>query len=405
MVTTLFLSQNLLYSQEKESKLNLFITCDFCDTNYLKQNLEYSEFVRDKNYADVNIFFRKQRNGSGGSVYEINFIGQNRYKEIQDKISFSTTADNTNDEIRKLILNNVRLGLIRYWIKAGLKDKIVISVKKPKNNEIKEEVDTWNKWVFRLGARGFFNGQETYNSRSLSFNVSAKRVTEKNKFSFGVNFNDNKSVYKFDGGEDFVSINSSKSARIYNAFTIDNHWSAGFFARVGSSDYNNKDLYMSLLPAVEYNFFTYKESTKQQLKLAYKIGGIFTNYKEKTVFNQYEEYLWNHDLSLQGSVNKTWGTVNGSISYESYLHDASLNEFSFYLGTNVRLFKGFSFNMNGNYNITNNQISLPAGDLSVEEILLQQQQIKSGYNYFFSAGINYTFGSRFNSVVNPRFGF
>ena len=82
-----------------------------------------------------------------------------------------------------------------------------------------------------------------------------------------------------------------------------------------------------------------------------------------------------------------------------------MNEFSFYLGTNVRLFKGFSFNMNGNYNITNNQISLPAGNLTVEEILLRQQQIKSGYNYFFSAGINYTFGSMFNSVVNPRFGF
>ncbi len=407
LVAVFLLSQNLLFSQEKETKLNLFITCNFCDVSYVKQNLEYAEFVRDQNYADVHLFFRNQRNGSGGREYEIEFIGQNTYKDFQGKITFSTTSDNTSDEIRKLILKNIRFGLIRYWIKAGFKDKLSLKITKPKVNAgiVKEEVDAWNKWVFRVGAQGFFMGQETYKNRSLNFNVSARRVTEKNKFSFSLNFNDNKSVFKLDGMEDFVSKNSSKNASISNVFSINDHWSAGFFARAGSSDYDNKDLYASFLPAIEYNFFTYKESTKQQLKLAYKVGAMYANYTEKTVFNKFEEYLWNHDLSLQGSVYKTWGTINGSISYESYLHDASLNEFSFSLGTNVRLFKGFSFNVNGDYNITNNQISLPAGNLSVEEILLRQQQIKSGYNYFFMAGINYTFGSRFNSVVNPRFGF
>ncbi len=128
LLVLLLLTLSPIFSQEKESKLNLFITCDFCDTNYLKQNLEYSEFVRDNNYADVNLFFRNQRNGSGGELYEINFIGQNSYKEIQDKITFSTTSDNTRDEVRKLMLKNIRLGLVRFWIKAGLKDKIVISV-------------------------------------------------------------------------------------------------------------------------------------------------------------------------------------------------------------------------------------------------------------------------------------
>jgi len=303
------------------------------------------------------------------------------------------------------MLKNIRFGLIRYWIKSGLKDKITVSISKAKNESIKEEKDSWNKWVFRLGARGSFNGQETYKSRNLRFNVSVRRVSEKSKFSLWLNFNDNMSVFKFEGEDDIVSKNSSRNASISNVYSINDHWSVGFFARTGSSDYNNKDLYASFLPAVEYNFFTYEESTKQQLRLAYKVGAIYTNYTQKTVFNKLEEYLWNHDLSLQGSVNKTWGTINGSISYESYLHDASLNEFSFYLGTDVRLFKGFSLNLNGRYNITNNQVNLPAGDLSVEEILLRQQQIKSGYNYYFSAGLNYTFGSRFNTVVNPRFGF
>jgi hypothetical protein len=46
------------------------------------------------------------------------------------------------------------------------------------------------------------------------------------------------------------------------------------------------------------------------------------------------------------------------------------------LGTRIRLFKGFNFNVSGSYSITRNQINLPGGGLSLEELLLQQQQLQ-----------------------------
>jgi hypothetical protein len=75
------------------------------------------------------------------------------------------------------------------------------------------------------------------------------------------------------------------------------------------------------------------------------------------------------------------------------------------LGASIRIFKGFSFNVNGNYEIIRNQVNLPAGDVSLEELLLQQQQLQSGFNYFVSVGLSYSFGSIYNTVVNPRFNF
>jgi len=36
--------------------------------------------------------------------------------------------------------------------------------------------------------------------------------------------------------------------------------------------------------------------------------------------------------------------------------------------------------------------------------LLQRRQLETGYNYFFSLGLSYTFGSTSSRVVNPRFG-
>jgi hypothetical protein len=42
--------------------------------------------------------------------------------------------------------------------------------------------------------------------------------------------------------------------------------------------------------------------------------------------------------------------------------------------------------------------------VSLEEVLLQRRQLETGYSYFFSVGLSYTFGSIFTNVVNPRFG-
>jgi hypothetical protein len=48
-------------------------------------------------------------------------------------------------------------------------------------------------------------------------------------------------------------------------------------------------------------------------------------------------------------------------------------------------------------------LSLAKGSLTREEVLLRQSQLATTYRAFLYAGINYTFGSVLNNVVNPRF--
>ena len=192
---------------------------------------------------------------------------------------------------------------------------------------------------------------------------------------------------------------------MFDVISLNDHWSVGGFARLGSSVFSNRDFYWGISPAIEYNFFNYAESAKKQLTLSYKNGIVYNNYIENTIFGKEKETLWEHELALGGSVNQKWGFITGEAAFSQFLHDTTLNALSFYLGTNIRLFKGFNLNVNGNYRITRNQINLPAGDVSLEELLLQQQQLKSNYNYFFSIGFNYSFGSIYNTIVNPRFNF
>jgi hypothetical protein len=60
LFVVVLLSISSVFSQETASKLNIFLNCNFCDHSYIKQNLEYSEFVRDQNFADVYLFFNNQ---------------------------------------------------------------------------------------------------------------------------------------------------------------------------------------------------------------------------------------------------------------------------------------------------------------------------------------------------------
>ena len=66
--------------------------------------------------------------------------------------------------------------------------------------------------------------------------------------------------------------------------------------------------------------------------------------------------------------------------------------------------RGLSFNVEGSASRLRDQLSLPKRDATDEEVLLRLRQLQSGYEYELQVGLTYTFGSIFNTIVNPRFG-
>jgi len=389
---------------QTNQNVKVFLDCRNCDIDYYKQEMDYSEFVRDRKYADVHILFTKQSNASNGKHYNLQFIGQNNFSKINDNLSFDTSGETTKEQRRDIVLKNLKLGLIRYWIASGLKDKITVKLKTQNKAEITEQKDVWNKWTFRVGLNGYFNGQESSNSSYINGSFRVKQVTEKNKVNFSVGLSNNKSNYSY-GTTDIVSENKSTYMNLNDVVSISNHLSVGLFLNAGESSYSNKSFYFQAKPGIEYDFFSYEESQKKALVLTYKIGYVLNKYFSKTVYDKTKESLFQHNLSLDCVVIKKWGNVSGGIAYRSYLHNTSLNGFRANISTSLRLIKGLSINLNGSYGLSHDQINLKAQGATLEELLLQQQQLKSGYNYYGSIGLSYTFGSIYNTIVNPRFDF
>ena len=131
LITLLFIT-TAFQAQETENKdLKIFVDCNVCDTTFLRQNLGNVQFVRDQDLSDVHLFFVTQRNGSGGRLYEVDFIGKNEFKDINYKLEYSTDGNMTRDEVRRLTMEYIKIGLVRYWIANGTLSDVSVDVPGP----------------------------------------------------------------------------------------------------------------------------------------------------------------------------------------------------------------------------------------------------------------------------------
>lgn len=128
----------------------------------------------------------------------------------------------------------------------------------------------------------------------------------------------------------------------------------------------------------------------------------YYSYTETTVLLKDEEFLIRPEIDLRADFTQPWGSFRAGLEAGAFLHDLSLNRFEFDTRVNLRISKYLSVFLNGRYNIISDQISLPAGDLSTEEILAGVRQQATSYSFSGSFGVSVQFGSIYNNIVNPR---
>ena len=186
--------------------------------------------------------------------------------------------------------------------------------------------------------------------------------------------------------------------------SLGEHWSAGGWVEVESSTYGNVDVHFNLAPAIEYNFFPYSESTRRQLRVLYRIGWHHINYIEETIFEKLKETLYRESLTVTLESREPWGSISTSLEGGHYFHDFNKFRLNLYGNIDLRIFKGLSLDIRGRYAMIRDQLALPKAGASLDEVLLERKELATDYDYRFSIGLRYTFGSVFSNVVNPRFG-
>jgi hypothetical protein len=374
----------------------------YMETNdFIRKEIPYINYVRDIKDASVYILSTKQRTGSGGTEFTYFLVGQNGNAGMYDTLTFVSAPDATYEEIRQQEVNTLKMGLMRYIAKTPLAKYVQISFSEPISETV--STDNWDSWVFKAQLSGWFDGQQTYNSKNLYGRFTANRVTEDWKINLRASYN--YGIEKFVIDEETIkSENNSKSVSGLVVKSISDHWSYGGSMYLGSSTYSNLDRSISVMPGLEYDIFPYSQSTRKQLRILYSVGYNYFNYTDTTIYNKLEEGHAQHSINVAYAVVQKWGTIDLSSEYSNYLYDWSKNNLSIYGNFSLRVLKGLSVNFGGGASILHDQLGLVKSGATTEEILLKQKELATQFQYWGNFGVSFTFGSIYNNVVNPRFG-
>ncbi len=384
----------------QKDHVSVFLDCNSCDNNFIRQEIYFVDYVRDPQLAKVHLFITTQGTASGGRLYNLSFIGKNEYKGINNSLSYSSIQNNTQDEERQGLNAIIKLGLIPYVAHTSLASQIIVNISGVQVEQVPIE-DPWNNWIFEVYGGIDFSKETSVSALDIRYGLSANHVTEDWRIRLRPYFNYNQRSFNRDN-------KLIKSVLHRNGFdgrivrSISNHWSVGVFPRVISSTYQNISLGYSVSPAIEYSLLPYKEALSKEITVAYSIGYLHRNYIEETIYGQMDETLANHALEIGVRIRQPWGSVTAQLEGSHFLNDFSKNRVSFYSRLSMRVLKGLSLNFTSEFDYVQDQLSLPKGDISLEDMLLQQKQLATSYGISLSIGISYRFGSIYNNVVNTR---
>jgi hypothetical protein len=387
----------------RKGAVKIFLDCQSCDINYTREQLTFVNFVRDVTEAQVYILITQQNAGSGGSQFTFNFEGQGIFKGMNDTLVYTSNPDETATIVREKKTNMIQIGLMRFVARTPLFSEI--EIRHNAGLEQEEVTDKWNNWVFAIGTEPQYQSEESDKQFDLRNSFNVTKVTPDIKIEIEMDQNYSQRRVIDDEGGDTTYVTNEFQGDNLIVKSLGEHWSAGLKWNIGSSTRENYDLRTDVLPSIEYDLFPYSEATHRQLRFLYSIGMQYNNYIDSTIFNQLKETLFKHELNIAFQIQEKWGSVNLSLLGSNYLNDFSKNRLELNTTLNLRIFKGLSLQVSGGIAYLNDQINLKKGGISDADRLLQLRELSTQYRIEGGLGLTYTFGSIYNNVVNPRFGF
>ncbi len=381
---------------------NVYLDCNSCTYDYVRSNVTFVNYVRDQ--ADADIYLRITDYGTGsGREFVLDFRGIPPFSMRRDTLVYFSSNLDTPDERRAGLVRHVRIGLLPFMAGTEVFGELdVRHLIEPQSIGASVPVDDpWNSWTFDIDLGASFDGEESEFNYELEGGLRAERITDLWKIELDADVEIDRTSIELSSGTRKAN-RDSWDASGFLAHSLGDHFSVGVFSRVSGTQTGNIKLNLEASPAVEYSFFPYREFQERRLLLQYRITPSYRDYDRITIYLKDDEVVARQVLSSRLRYDQPWGQIDIRFSASNYLHDFDLYRFSFNPYANIRITRGLSFYVSARYDLINDQISLPADDITDTERLLGERQQATSYDYGLSFGLSFTFGSKFSNIVNPR---
>lgn len=397
-------------------RLRVYLDCGSCDFNFVRTEITWVDWVRDRQDSDVHILVTTQATGAGGREYVLEFIGRGRFQSKLDTLVHRSTRDDTPDLVRQGLTQVLKMGMMPYLVGTPAERLLLIGLRPPAGPggegrpagtppgppQAGQARDPWDFWVFTISGNGYVSGESRQQFASYNLSLSASRTTDAWKISNRVSGSTSESSFDLDEETTITSTRRTYGASTLVVRSIGSNFSAGFSGSLESSTFGNIELGFRLAPAIEYDIYPYAESTRRLFVLRYSLGVNSFDYREITVFDEVKETRASHALEAGYTVRQPWGSLNFGIDLSQFLHDTDKWRGSASGSASLRLVRGLNLNVGGYYGRVRDQLSLAKEGATRDEILLRLKQLRTNYIYGINFGLSYRFGSSINNVVNPR---
>jgi hypothetical protein len=349
----------------------------------------------------------RQFTGGGGRRYTMEFNGL-QFPEIPSfKLSCYIIPNETDDSTRKKLTQTLHAGLLPFINQANGMAGITVTNRNEGNsaNELSNETETfdpWNKWVFRLDTSIGFRGEERKSNVEYSFSGRATKVTDAWKIYSRYEYERSESRIEKDDGEKITTIRKNQDVDLHFVLSLSPHWSTGIFIEGEQTTYRNIKTAFDALPAIQYNIYDWSESDRRQFTFSYYVGPTFHKYYEITVLNKTKDWFWKQGLVINLNKIETWGEIDFSLEGGNFFPGFKTYYIETRLDVAFRVSKGVSLNFDIGAESIHNQVYLPLGELSEEDLLLNTRKLPTAYEFSGRIGLRFQFGSIFNNVVNER---
>ena len=388
----------------REEAVDVFMDSFWIDMDFIRREIPYVNYVRDRKEADVHIMITRRNTGSGGKEYTIAYIGQRDYEGMDETLVYNSGPDETKDETRYGRSKILQMGLMRYVDRTPIIQDLEIDYRKKDQQDEEIVEDKWKSWIFKVDVSGNLRYEESYNRQEYRSSFSANKITPDWRIELNGRGEREVSNYDFGDGYIYKSEKNTYSFKSLLVKSLSDHWSFGGRVEAEHSTYSNKEMDLSFYPAIEYNLFPYFESTRRQLRFLFATGYNNITYIDTTIYGKIKEGLFGQQLTIAYEVRQPWGSITTSLRGNVYLHDLTKNNLRFNTFLVYRIYKGLSLTMWGDASLVRDQLNLSNEGATEEEILLRRKEIASNFKFSVNIGLSYTFGSVYNNVVNPRFG-
>ncbi len=393
-------SQN---NQDLNGHVSFFLDCYDCDFTFVRQELSFVTFVRDPKLAQVHILSSESRTGSGGRKYVLNFIGNGEIGNHHFEFEYYAGQSETDDETRRGLLQLLKAGILQYYSIAGILNTVEINLS-PNDSKIApiQLTDPWRFWIISIEGGTRFEKEANQNEFSYNTEIEVEKVTESWKTRFEMEYDADRENY-FDDG---IKIsNHQNSAGISGDYikSLTPRWSAGTFTGYSSETYLNIKNRVYANAGIEYNIFPWDISNRKVFTFRYLAGASWYDYNEKTIYDKLNENLYHQSLSLNLEMLQPWGNIDVRLEGRHFFHDVSKNRLTFDSDFSIRLTKALSVYWEFQAEMVHDQLYLPLGDASREDLLLRRRKLATDYEFRGEMGFRLTFGSIYSNIVNERF--